>query len=151
MSEYLIFREVPTVGRKTKIVEVRSTLHGDLLGQIRSREGEGMSEPPADIVEGSDPVYAEFTLAVVQAVQGECACGYKMVGTQEVVTADLRQHIALWHQASRNPELTCHAGYEVDRLDFRTKVTIYNSWCVRPKGHEGKHWTPSAGGGMEWG
>lgn len=106
------------------------------------------NEPP-DVVDGPDPAYTEFTISVVQAIQAECRCGYKVVGTQEQAVDDVRQHIAIWHQARHNPELTCHTGHGEAHI-YRDGKQEFKSLCVRPKGHDGKHWTPGWTGGFEW-
>lgn len=86
-----------------------------------------------------DPAFKP-TVEVRPAHVAICQCGW----AEAYVDLDLAehrrdQHHRFAHPAHRNPELTCHAIQ-----------ASHDGWCVRPKGHEGQHWTPSFFGGIWW-
>jgi hypothetical protein len=88
--------------------------------------------PPADIVSGSEPGITFDQTTIPAWVCSACGA---------VSTAvDGGNHGELAHPARRNPALTCHAAPMWD----------HERWCIRPKGHDGDHWTPSHGGGRWW-
>ena len=92
-----------------------------------------LPDMPDDVVQGSDPEFSCYR--TVRVVAYECPCGYRTYTTD-----DRAMHGFLAHPASRNPDLTCQATAPWD----------HERWCIRAKGHEGDHWTPSAAGGAEW-
>jgi len=89
-------------------------------------------DAPDDQVDGPDPAFNYRTLQV-SAVG--CDCGYVCLDINE-----MHQHLRFAHSAGRNPEITCQAPATWD----------HERWCVRAKGHDGKHWTPLFHGGMWW-
>lgn len=98
---------------------------------------------PGDRVGGPDP-RAATTVRQELAYVGRCqfpGCEYLVAGlTIAEVQGHITQHASLAHPAVRNPELTCQEAPPWD----------HERWCVRPKGHDGEHWTPSFGGGRWW-
>lgn len=99
------------------------------------------AERPDDVVDGPDPV---FRLNVHQRIERlivqRCPCGYEVVRLrpEDTLTA-MAEHLLFGHPAWRNPEIACQAREMSD-----------DRWCVRPKGHDGDHWTPSFNGGFGW-
>lgn len=93
---------------------------------------------PADVIEGPVPG-ARLDATTVQAVRLTCSmCGWSGVFAASDAD-DARQHLTLAHPARRDPAVTCQ----------QTWVT--SGWCLRPKGHDGDHWTPSwAAEGVSW-
>jgi hypothetical protein len=101
-------------------------------------EGGRMTRQPSDVVDGPDP-NVTVTSHPVDVVEWRCSCGYHL-WTGVDAPNPMDQHLFLIHPARRNPDLTCQAAPPWD----------HERWCLRAKGHEGVHWTPSGGDGMEW-
>ena len=97
---------------------------------------------PDDVVGGADPAYGDtIKVEIVKAAKTTCKCGFSTVvvlGSGDSI--QMIDHLRLAHPAVRNPELTCHA----------TPMWDHERWCVRAKGHDGDHWTPSINGGAYW-
>lgn len=95
-------------------------------------------EWPDDRVEGPDPAFDRIAETIL-AYRLTCKCGWSILC--EFPTSNEMENHSRWaHPAYRNPELGCHAAPVFD----------HDRWCVRPKNHEGDHWTPSVGGGFRW-
>lgn len=105
-------------------------------------------ESPADQVVGGDPtvivdITGGFTpqTGFVYVARCRCCTWADAFLDEAKARADAAGHHTFGHPAWRNPELTCQATPNGD----------HERWCVRPKGHEGSHWTPTGSDGVEWG
>lgn len=96
-------------------------------------EGEGRPEPE-DVVTGIDP-WATLVELEETVTRYFCRCTFNTYDEHKMA-----QHRLFAHPAHRNAALTCHAAPMWD----------HERWCLRPKDHDGDHWTPSFNGGKWW-
>jgi hypothetical protein len=89
---------------------------------------------PDDVVWWPDPKFNPTQLDVT-AVKYICPCGFETFSIKEI-----GDHQFWGHAANRNPDITCQ----------ESPVWDSDRWCLRTKNHEGKHWTPTIDGGIEW-
>jgi hypothetical protein len=98
------------------------------------------TEPAADAIDGADPGVG-YIGAEVTAYRLTCDCGVSLLHVSRADAIEAwEEHHRFGHPAYRNPAIACQA----------TPIYDHERWCIRPKDHEGPHWTPSYAPAGSW-